>query len=80
MGDGQFPEWIDALERLKALDTELVLPGHGAPFKNAKAHITAFQGYLRDIVKQVSDFRTQGITADAAAQKVVMSAYKAVFP
>jgi len=80
MGDGQFPEWIAALEKLKALDTELVLPGHGAPFKDAKAHIVAFQGYLRDIVKQVGDFRSQGITADAAAQKVDLSAYKAEFP
>jgi hypothetical protein len=65
---------------MKALDAELVLPGHGAPFKNAKAHITAFQGYLRDIVKQVSDLRTQGITADVAAQRVDLSAYKAEFP
>jgi glyoxylase-like metal-dependent hydrolase (beta-lactamase superfamily II) len=80
MGDGQFPEWIAALEKLKALDTELVLPGHGAPFKDAKAHSTAFQGYLRDIVRQVGDFRTQGITAEAAAQKVDLSAYKAEFP
>jgi glyoxylase-like metal-dependent hydrolase (beta-lactamase superfamily II) len=80
MGDGQFPEWIAALEKLKALDTDLVLPGHGAPFKNAKAHIIAFQGYLRDIVTQVGDFRKQGITAETAAQKVDMSAYKAEFP
>lgn len=80
MGDGQFSEWIAALEKLKALDAELVLPGHGAPFKDAKAHIIAFQGYLRDIVKQVGDLRRQGITAEAAAQKVDLSAYKTEFP
>jgi cyclase len=80
MGDGQFLEWTAALEKLKALNAELVLPGHGAPFKDPKAHIIAFQGYLRDILKQVGDLRAQGITADVAAQKVDLSAYKAEFP
>jgi cyclase len=80
MGDGQFPEWIAALEKVKALDTDLVLPGHGAPFTDAKPHTTALQGYLRDIVKQVGDLRAQGMTADAAAQKVDLSAYRAEFP
>jgi cyclase len=80
MGDGQFDEWVATLENLKKLDFEVVLPGHGAPFKNGKAHITAFQGYLRDVVKQVDQFRQQGMTSVEAAQKVDLSAYKAEFP
>src|SRR6185295_4614003 len=80
MGDGQFDEWIVTLENLKKLDFDLILPGHGAPFKDGKPHITAFQGYLRDVVKQVDGFRKQGITAVEAAQKVDLSAYKADFP
>jgi cyclase len=80
MGDGQFNEWIATLEALKKLDFETVLPGHGSPFKDARPHITAFQGYLRDVVKQVAEFRRQGITAVEAAQKVDLSAYKADFP
>jgi cyclase len=80
MGDGQFEEWIAALESLKKLDFQLVLPGHGAPFKDGKAHTTAFQGYLRDIVAQVAGFRKQGMTALDAAQKVNLSAYQVNFP
>jgi cyclase len=80
MGDGQFTEWIVTLENLKKLDFETVLPGHGAPFKDGKPHITAFQGYLRDVVKQVDQFRKQGLTAVEAAPKVDLSAYKAEFP
>jgi glyoxylase-like metal-dependent hydrolase (beta-lactamase superfamily II) len=80
MGDGQFDEWIATLEKLKQLDFEIVLPGHGAPFRNGKPHITAYQGYLRDVVKQVDQFRKQGLTAVEAAQKVDLSAYKADFP
>jgi cyclase len=80
MGDGQFDEWIATLENLKKLDFDVVLPGHGTPFKNGKAHITALQGYLRDVVKQVSDLRQQGVAATEAAQRVDLSAYKAEFP
>ena len=80
MGDGQFTEWIATLESLKKLDFETVLPGHGVPFKDGKPHITAFQGYLRDVVKQVDQFRKQGMTSVEAAQKVDLSAYKADLP
>jgi cyclase len=79
MGDAHFDEWIAAMDRLKALDYDLTLPGHGAPFKG-KAHATEWQNYLRDIVKKVSDLRKQGLTAAEAAQKVDMSNHQAAFP
>ena len=79
MGDAHFDEWIAAMDRMKALDYDLTLPGHGAPFKG-KAHATAWQNYLRDIVKKVSDLRKQGLTAEQAAQRVDMSNHKADFP
>jgi glyoxylase-like metal-dependent hydrolase (beta-lactamase superfamily II) len=79
MGDAQFDEWITTLEALKKLDFETDLPGHGAPFKD-KGRITAFQGYLRDLVKQGTELRKQGVTAEAAAQRVDLTAYKTAFP
>jgi cyclase len=79
MGNGQFEEWIVTLDRLKKLDYETDLPGHGVPFKDVAPRIAAFQGYLRDVVKQVSEFRKQGMTAAEAAQKVDLSAYKTFF-
>src|SRR5439155_1645869 len=80
MGDGQFDEWIASLESLKKMDFEIVLPGHGTPCKDGKQRITAFQGYLRDAVKQTDQFRKQGLTAEQAAQKIDLSAYKEMFP
>src|SRR5215813_9530030 len=79
MGDAQFDEWVSTLEALKKLDFETDLPGHGAPFKD-KGKITAFQGYLRDLVKQGAELRKQGVTAEAAAQRVDLTAYKSSFP
>ncbi|OFW19651.1 MAG: hypothetical protein A3H97_18695 [Acidobacteria bacterium RIFCSPLOWO2_02_FULL_65_29] len=80
MGDGQFDEWIATLEVLKNMDFQIVLPGHGRPFTDGKQRITAYQGYLRDVVRQVDQFRKQGILAEEAAQKVDLSAYQQWFP
>ena len=79
MGDAQFAEWVTTLDALKRLDFDTDLPGHGTPFRG-KELITSFQGYLRDLMKQGADLRKQGITADAAAQRVDLTAYKAAFP
>ena len=79
MGDAQFDEWVTTLDALKKLDFETDLPGHGMPFKG-KALITAFQGYLRDLTKQAGDLRKQGVSAEVAAQRVDLTAYKSSFP
>ena len=69
MGDSYPEEWIATLDRLKALDFDTVMPGHGVVFKG-KAKIEAFQKYLRDVITQVAALRKQGLSADDAAQKV----------
>ena len=79
MGDGIFDEWVTTLDALKKLDFDTVLPGHGVPF-HEKALITAYQSYLKDLMTQVAKLRTQGVTADQAAQKVDLTAHKADFP
>jgi cyclase len=79
MGDAQFGEWVTTLDALKRLDFDTDLPGHGLPFKG-KELITAFQGYLRDLMKQAADLRKQGVAADAAAQRVDLTAYRSSFP
>ena len=75
----QFAEWVTTLDALKRLDFDTDLPGHGMPFRG-KELITAFQGYLRDLMKQGTDLRKQGVTADAAAQRVDLTAYRTSFP
>jgi cyclase len=78
MGDS-FPEdWIATLERLKALDFDTVMPGHGVVFKG-KTKIEAFQKYLRDVITQVTALKKQGLSADDAAQKVDVTAYRNEF-
>jgi cyclase len=79
IGDAYPQDWIDTLEKLKALDFDTVLPGHGVPF-TGKAKITAFQNYLRDLVAQTDALRKQGVTAEQAAERVDLRKYASEFP
>src|SRR6185436_8007075 len=66
LGDAFIDEWPASLERLKALDFEVIVPGHGAPLRERK-QIEDFQSYLRDFWKQAAALRAQGLTAAQAA-------------
>jgi glyoxylase-like metal-dependent hydrolase (beta-lactamase superfamily II) len=79
MGDAFFDEWIVTLDKLKALDFDVDLPGHGVPFGD-KGHITAFQSYLTDLMKQAGALRGQGVPAEEAARRVDMTAHAKDFP
>ena len=79
MGDSYPDEWIATLDRLRAIDFDTVLPGHGVVFKG-KDRIVAFQQYLRDLVTQVNTLRKQGLSAEDAAQKVDLRAHSQMFP
>src|SRR5213079_1279159 len=78
MGDSFPDDWIATLEKLKALDFDTVMPGHGVVFKG-KTKIDAFQKYLRDVITQVATLRQQGLPADQAAQKVDVTSYRDEF-
>jgi glyoxylase-like metal-dependent hydrolase (beta-lactamase superfamily II) len=74
-GDSYPEEWIATLEKLKELDFDTVMPGHGVVFKG-KDKITAFQKYLRDVIAQVTALRKQGLSAEDAAARVDVTAYR----
>src|SRR5262245_11637392 len=78
MGDSFPDDWIATLDRLKALDFDTVMPGHGVVFKG-KTKITAFQAYLRDAIAQVTALKKQGQTAEQAAQKVDLTKHSGEF-
>ncbi|HEV3058445.1 MAG TPA: MBL fold metallo-hydrolase [Vicinamibacterales bacterium] len=79
MGDAFAEEWIATLDRLKALDFDTVMPGHGVVFKG-KGKIDAFQNYLRDVLRQATLLRKQGLSAEEAAKRVDVTSYAKEFP
>jgi glyoxylase-like metal-dependent hydrolase (beta-lactamase superfamily II) len=73
-GDAFIDEWADSLERLKGLDFDIIVPGHGAPFKE-RQQITDFQNYIRELWRQATALRLQGATVEQAIEKVDMSTF-----
>jgi cyclase len=78
LGDSFIDEWPASLERLKALDFDVIVPGHGAPLRERK-QIEDFQNYLRDFWRQASALRAQGVTAEQATERMDMSKYAAQY-
>ena len=72
MGDGYIDEWIETLRKLRKLDFELVLPGHGEPFRGDD-YFDAFERVLRTLWSQLSEMRKHGIAPEDAIRKVDLS-------
>ncbi len=76
MGDAYTDEWPQSLERLKGLDFDLIVPGHGTPFRD-REQITYLQRYLRDLWSQVAGFRTDGLSVEQATVRIDLSRHAA---
>jgi glyoxylase-like metal-dependent hydrolase (beta-lactamase superfamily II) len=79
MGDGFVADWPDTLERLKQLDFDHVLPGHG-PMFDGKTRIAPTQAYFHDLYAQAVGFKKQGLAAAEAAKRIDLTKHKASFP
>lgn len=78
MGDGFVDEWPASLGRLKELEFDTIVPGHGEPFRE-RDQIDLYQRFLRELWVQVADLRAQGLTAAEATDRVDMTAYEAEY-
>ena len=79
MGDSFPDEWPATLARLRALDFDTVMPGHGVVFKG-KTKIEAFEGYVREVSRQATEFKKQGLSAEQAAAKIDVTKFSGEFP
>jgi glyoxylase-like metal-dependent hydrolase (beta-lactamase superfamily II) len=79
LGDAYPQEWIATLDRLKALDFDTVLPGHGAAFQG-KGKIDHFQSYLRDFWSQARKLHAAGVGPEEAARRIDLRSHAADFP
>jgi len=79
VGDGFIAEWPQTLEKLRGLDYDLTLPGHGSPFRG-KAKIDDFQAYLRDFWTQAQALHRAGVSVNEAAGRMDMRAHAAHYP
>ncbi|WP_419943153.1 MBL fold metallo-hydrolase [Candidatus Palauibacter sp.] len=78
MGDGYVNEWVETLERVKALDFDWIIPGHGAPYQE-RERIDHLQAYLLDLWDQSVALHGQGVNAEDAAARIDLTAHAANF-
>ena len=79
LGDAYVPEWMETLDRLRGLDFDTVLPGHGDAFEG-KAKIDHFQAYLRDFWQQARTLHDQGLSAEEAARRIDLRKHAPHYP
>lgn len=79
MGDGFLKEWAETLERLKNLDVDVILPGHGGAFTDIEK-IDHFQAYLLGLWDRVAQLHRQGISPEEAARRIDMRSHAKNFP
>ena len=78
LGDGHVDEWPATLENLKALDFDLMLPGHGPSFRNREM-IDHVQAFYRDLWAQVAASRESGKNVEETVAAVDLSAFEEAF-
>ncbi|MXW66608.1 MAG: MBL fold metallo-hydrolase, partial [Gemmatimonadales bacterium] len=74
MGDGYVNEWVETLDRLKALDFDWIIPGHGEPYRE-RERIDHLQAYLQDLWDQSVVLHGQGVSAEDAAARIDLTAH-----
>ena len=79
MSDSYPLEWAAALEELKKLDFDTVIPGHGDAYTD-RTKIDYFQAYLRDVWTTIGALKKQGVPAEEAAKRADLSKHKERFP
>lgn len=79
MGDGYLNAWADVLDSLRALEPAVVLPGHGAAFRDL-AVLDRQRDYFRAVWSQVAALRAQGKTVEQASAALDLSRFDAAYP
>ncbi len=78
-GEAYLPDWIDTLEKLKGLDFDTVLPGHGNAFKG-KAKVEHFQAYLRTLFTESKRMHDAGVPMEEASKQIDLRTHVANYP
>ena len=72
--DSYFPEWIDAVKNVEAMDFDILVPGHGP--LGTKADATEHRQYMQALYDGVLDAARKGESLDAMKKNITLDEYK----
>jgi glyoxylase-like metal-dependent hydrolase (beta-lactamase superfamily II) len=74
LGDAYFPEWIEAIKRVEAIDFDILVPGHGA--MGTKADARDHRIYLEDLYAAVLAGTRAGQSLEEMQAAITLDKYK----
>jgi glyoxylase-like metal-dependent hydrolase (beta-lactamase superfamily II) len=74
LGDAYFPDWIDALKRLEAIDFDVLAPGHGPLGK--PADVTAHRSYIEALHDGVLEGARAGKSVEQLKTDLTLPDYR----
>ena len=74
LSDSYFPGWINALQKIEAVDFDILAPGHGP--LGVKADVAANRGYIGSLYSGVLNGMRKGETLESLKSSVTLDEYK----
>ena len=73
LNDAYFPEWIDAVKAVEAMDFDILVPGHGP--LGTKADASAHRRYLQALYDAVLDGSRNGQSLDEMKKSITLAEF-----
>jgi glyoxylase-like metal-dependent hydrolase (beta-lactamase superfamily II) len=78
-GFGSYPaEWVRALERLRALDFAILIPGHGAPQRDRR-YLGQLLALIDAVRAQVAPLAASGLSLEDTRKQIDFAAHRQLF-
>jgi glyoxylase-like metal-dependent hydrolase (beta-lactamase superfamily II) len=74
--ESSWPDWVDSLKKLRALDADVIVPGHGPVFHD-KVYLDVVIDMFDSLVRQVSEAIKRGLTLEDAKKTIDLETFRA---
>ena len=73
LGDAYFPDWIDAIKQVEAMDFDILVPGHGP--MGTKADASDHRAYLEELYDSVLAGARAGLSLEEMQASITLDKY-----
>jgi cyclase len=73
-----WPDWIDTLKKLRGMDAEVIVPGHG-PLMRDKVYLDSVIELFESLVRQVGEAAKRGLSLEEAKKTVDLETLRVRF-